>query len=122
MKHKILSIIFLLGIFALTAVVVSASGSLPGSGWWTSESVQNVGTSTANVSVTAYNSSGASTYITTTSVISGRSINILPSDFSGMPSGFSGSAVVSADQPVVAVGYVTNRLSGSNGVSGGKAA
>jgi hypothetical protein len=109
--------IILAGVIMTAAL---ASGSLPGSGWWTTEVVQNVGASTANVSVTAYSSSSASTYITTTSVISSWATTVLPSDFSGMPSGFNGSAVVSADQPIVGLGYITNRQSGSFGVAGGK--
>lgn len=106
--------------FAATA---SASGSLPGSGWWSGEQVQNVGSSTASVTVTAYDSASAATFSSpVTPLAAGASFTFIPTNFAGMASGFVGSAVVSADQPIKAIVNVTNQQAGSFGVAGGKAA
>jgi hypothetical protein len=99
---------------------VAAQG-IPGSGWWSGEQVQNVGSLSANLVVTAYDQASAS-YSYSTSVATGASTTVLPNNFSGMPNGFIGSAVVSSDQPIKAIVNVTNQLAGSFGVSGGKAA
>jgi hypothetical protein len=101
--------------------VVSAQTGIPGTGWWTGEQVQNVGTATANVVVTAYDKNSASTYTSSITVTAGSAFTFLPSNFAGMPSGFIGSAVVSSDQPIKAIVAVTNFLAGSLGVAGGKA-
>jgi hypothetical protein len=130
----------MLTILALSVVfgtpLAFATGSLPGTtGWWTTEIVQNVsgmqtggavGTgSSAAVQVSAYAGGvGAVPFAATSGgVADGGAATFIPSDFSGMPSGFSGGGVVSSDQPIVAVGYITNaRLGTSYGVQGGKAA
>jgi hypothetical protein len=105
------------------AASASASGSLPGSGWWSGEQVQNVGTSTASVTVTAYDSASAATFSSpVTPLAAGASFTFIPTNFAGMASGFVGSAVVSADQPIKAIVNVTNQQAGSFGVAGGKAA
>jgi hypothetical protein len=105
------------------AASASASGSLPGSGWWSGEQVQNVGTSTASVTVTAYDSASAGTFSSpVTPLAAGASFTFIPTNFAGMASGFVGSAVVSADQPIKAIVNITNQQAGSFGVAGGKAA
>jgi hypothetical protein len=112
---------------ALTVLTVLAVGTtfaqgIPGSGWWSGEQVQNVGTTTATISITAYDSASVSTYVTSTQVTSGSAFTFVPSSFASMPSGFVGSAIVSSDQPIKAIVNVTNQQSGSLGVAGGKAA
>jgi hypothetical protein len=122
MKKKILSI---LAVFIVLAIVVSmaqAQTGIPGSGWWSGEQVQNVGTSTANIVVTAYDKNSLATYTSSTTVTVGSAFTFLPNNFAGMPAGFSGSAVVSSDQPIKAIVNLTNQQSGSFGVAGGKAA
>jgi hypothetical protein len=116
---KILTSITVLALLLVGAV--SAQG-IPGSGWWSGEQVQNVGTSTANVVISAYASGGAQIYQNTTSLATGASVTFIPSNFSGMPNGFIGSAIVSSDQPIKAIVNVTNQLAGAFGVAGGKAA
>jgi len=118
-KFSLFSLIVILT-FVGTAL---ASGAPPGSGWWSGEQIQNVSSSTADVMVTAYDSSNPSnTYTTSKSLNSGSSATFLPSDFTGLPAGFMGSAVVSSNQEIRAIVNVTNRLAGDLGVSGGLAA
>jgi len=120
---KMSSIVGVVGILALLLVsAVAAQSNLPGGGWWSGEQVQNVGTGDATILVTAYDKNSQTTYQTQAVVAAGAAKTFVPSDFSGMPSGFQGSAVVSSDQPIKAIVNVTNRQSGSYGVSGGKAA
>lgn len=108
----------------LIAGVASAQSNLPGSGWWSGEQIQNVGTGDANIVVTAYDSSSSSTYTASpdSPLAPGEAFTFTPSDFSGMPSGFQGSALVESDQPIKAIVNVTNRQAGDLGVAGGKAA
>jgi hypothetical protein len=84
--------------------------------------VQNVGNATANIVITAYNQAGTQQFTSNTQIGVGASTTFIPTNFSGMPNGFIGSAVVSSDQPIKAIVNVTNQLAGSLGVSGGKAA
>ena len=73
--------------------------------WVTGLQVQNVGTATANVTVTYYGAGGP--WTETATIEPGASANFYqPSG--PMPDGFIGSAVVTSDQPVVAVVNETN--------------
>lgn len=107
---------------ALALVGVALGQGLPGSGWWSGEQIQNVGSSQATINVTAYETGGPTTYNASANVDPGASITFIPSDFPGMPDGFMGSAVVSSDQPIRAIVNVTNREAGSFGTPGGLAA
>jgi hypothetical protein len=52
-------------------------------------------------------------------------LNFMPGQYGNMPtmdSGYKGSAIVSADQPIVAIGSVANNPIGDIGVAGGRAA
>jgi hypothetical protein len=105
------------------AVVVSASGGPPGGGFYSGQTVQNVGSSPATISVTVYNSSGGAVAGTASypNIQPGASVTFFASDV--VPSGsLLGSAIVSSDQPIKAIVNVTNRLGGSQGVAGGTAA
>jgi hypothetical protein len=120
---KTLRMLFVISM--LSALVVTAvhaeTGSVPGGGWWTGEMVQNVGTGNATVVVTAYG--GGNQYATTNVTLAPQEAkNFTPSDFAGMVDGFQGAAVVQADQPIKAIVNVTNRPSGSFGITGGEAA
>ena len=119
MRSKMMSVGFLL--VALIAFSSIAGAEIPGSGWWSGEQVQNVGDDTAHLMVTAYDTDSTATYVATYVVEVGKAYNFLPHDFSGMPEGFQGSAVVEADQPIKAVTNVTNRQAGDYGVTGGAA-
>jgi hypothetical protein len=120
-KLSVVSILLL--IVMLSASVVSAQTGLPGSGWWSGEQVQNVSDSQATVVITAYDSASTATYSEQVTLAGGASVTFTPHNyFTDMPSGFQGSAVVSADQPIKAITNVTNQPSGSFGVTGGMAA
>jgi hypothetical protein len=121
MKKRMFSTVVAVVILAIVVGVVGAQTGIPGSGWWTGEQVQNVGTATANIVVTAYDKNGALTYTASQTLTVGSAFTFTPNNFAGMPSGFIGSAVVSSDQPIKAIVAVTNFLAGSLGVSGGKA-
>lgn len=107
--------------------------SLPGSGWWTSAGIQNVGNGDATVNITVYPIEAASstTYSNNTTIAQGGSVTFLPGSTApgtvdvspSLPSGFSGSMVISSDQPLVAIGQVGNNLLTNPplGISGGYA-
>lgn len=122
MKKKLTSILTASIVTLLIVGIASAQSNLPGSGWWSGEQVQNVGTSDATILITAYDKDSSSEFAAQETVASGAAKTFVPGDFSGMPDGFQGSAVVSSDQPIKAIVNVTNRASGSLGVTGGKAA
>lgn len=122
LQRKLMTISLIVAFtFGVTAVVSAQSG-IPGSGWWSGANVQNVGTVTGTVSMTAYESTNTSTYVQSATIASGASFNFQPATFPSLPSGFVGSAIVSSDQPIKAIVNVTNAQSGSLGVAGGKAA
>jgi len=108
--------------FAMAAMV-SASGGPPGGGFYSGQTVQNVGSSPATISVTVYNSAGGAVAGTANynNVAPGGSVTFFASDVVSSGS-LLGSAVVSSDQPIKAIVNVTNRLAGSQGVAGGTAA
>jgi hypothetical protein len=122
MKKVISLFTVLVTTMVLLVSVASAQSNLPGGGWWSGEQVQNVGTADATVIVTAYDKSSTNTYTAQQTIAPGAAYTFVPDSFTGMPSGFQGSAVVSSDQPIKAIVNVTNRQSGSYGVTGGKAA
>lgn len=105
--------------------------SLPGSGWWTSAGIQNVGTGTAALTLTAYpaDATSTTTYSNNTTIAQGGSVTFLPGSTApgtidvGLPDSFVGSMVLSSDQPLVAIGQVgNNQLSNPPlGVTGGYA-
>jgi hypothetical protein len=115
------------GIFTIVSIALiiitstALASGIPGSGWWTGETIQNIGASSAAVQVVAYDKNSSSTYSASTTIDSGKNYTFTPTTFSGMPDGFQGSAVVSADQPIKAIVTITNRESGTLGVSGGQA-
>jgi hypothetical protein len=113
------SILMILALAAATVAYADTS-TIPGSGWWSGEMIQNVGGDTANVILTAYG--GGSTYTAQAQLSPDAAKNFIPSDFVGMPDGFEGAAVVSSDQPIKAIVNVTNRQGGGFGVAGGEAA
>jgi hypothetical protein len=96
--------------------------SLPGGGWWTGFQVANVGTGNATVVVTLYDAQSSSTYQSVSKIIApNASYTFSPltdADWDpDVPNGFIGSAVISADQPILAIVNEQNNLA-----SGGTAA
>jgi hypothetical protein len=93
-------------------VVVGIVGALPGSGWKSGQTIQNVGGSDAQIVLTAYDETGKSYDCGTKNASSGGSVNFLTDVDCPVPAGFLGSAVVSADQPIAAVVNVNNKGTG----------
>lgn len=124
MKKFSLSVfITVLAILGIVTGAFAQSGQLPGSGWWTAEQIQNVSGASAQISVVAYDAATNNSYTTVQqTVANGGSFTFLPEHFTNLPTGFQGSAVVSASGAIKAIVNVTNRVSGSLGVTGGQAA
>jgi hypothetical protein len=121
-RYSAVSLVLLLTLVVVGVVGAQSASSVPGGGWWSGEMIQNISDATASIVVTAYDANGTNTYEVSDSLSSGEAKNFIPSDFTGMPSGFEGSAIVNADQAIKAVVNVTNRQAGDFGVAGGQAA
>jgi len=101
--------------------------SLPGGGWWETSLVMNIGDAEANVVLTPI--LGLDVTTTTfspesTTIAVGANYNFMPGQYGHLDlgDGFKGSAIVSSDQPIVAIGSVANNPLGDIGVTGGRAA
>jgi len=134
MRKQILRATAALGIlFGVTSL--ASAQALPGSGWYSTAVIQNVGSAAATVHLDVYaqNSTAApATADISPQIAPGASKVFFPGSggaggnvdvSSPLPGNFSGSMVVSSDQPVVAIGQITNFLNaGFNvGVAGGYA-
>ncbi len=76
--------------------------------WASGFQVQNTGSLQTCPTVTYYWDTGTATLTTSLACIdAGRSLGIYLPNVSGLPSGFNGSAVITADEPIVAVGNAT---------------
>jgi hypothetical protein len=121
-KNYVVLALIVVAAMVFPTLVGAQGDTLPGSGWWTGQQIQNIGTANATVVSTAYDSQSPNTYTAQFfPVTPGGSVTFLPADFAGMGPGFQGSAVVSADQPIKAIVSLTNRQVGSYGVPGGVA-
>jgi len=128
--------------------VNAATSGLPGTNWWSSFQVQNMGTTNGTLVIQAYSqegsaaaqySSGGFTLITGggltynpgfppnySATPAGNRIgfcvdpaNCNDASDDALPAGFTGAVVASADVPIVAVGSVNNTKNGSVGVQDG---
>jgi hypothetical protein len=108
---KKLATSLLVAILIIGMMVGSAlaeTSALPGSGWWSGEQIQNVGSGDATIDITAYDASN--TYSVSDTIAPGASKTYLPNSFTGMPAGFQGSAVVSSNSDIRAIVNITNRF------------
>lgn len=120
----------------LLGVTMASAGALPGQGWYTTASIQNIDTTAGTVQLTAYGSATDSYSTASFSLAAGKSVNFFPnhgsrtSDISSgavdtttaLPAGFSGSMVISADKKVAAIAQIGNNVTFSDvGTSGGYA-
>ncbi|RLC36936.1 hypothetical protein DRH29_03430 [candidate division Kazan bacterium] len=101
--------------------------SLPGGGWWEASQVMNVGSDTAHTTFTpilGLGVTGVTAEEKDADIEVGASHTFMPGQYGDlvMDDGFKGSAIVSSDQPIVAIGSVANNPIGDIGVSGGRAA
>jgi hypothetical protein len=119
MRKQILRATAALGIlFGVTSL--ASAQALPGSGWYSTAVIQNVGSAPATVHLDVYaqNSTAApATADISPQIAAGASRVFFPGSqgaggnvdvSSPLPGNFSGSMVVSSDQPVVAIGQITN--------------
>ena len=119
MRKQILRATAALGIlFGVTSL--ASAQTLPGSGWYSTAVIQNVGSAAATVHLDVYAQTGTAAPATadiSPQIAPGASRVFFPGSngasgnvdvSSPLPGNFSGSMVVSSDQPVVAVGQVTN--------------
>ena len=124
---------FLVVVLLLGVVSASAQGpgiaALPGAGWWEATQVMNVGGGTATVQfdpIVGLGVTGVTAQPASTTINAGASKTFMPvfGDVAlVMDDGFKGSAIVSSDQPIVAIGALgNNNIGGVLGVSGGRAA
>jgi hypothetical protein len=131
---KKLLILASLIIIMILSVVGSVSAALPGSGWWTSFSVQNISQSEGTVEMIAYAASTTETYPSDKFTFSpsrsliynpGRAVNYPTGNsigfISGLPSGFEGSVVLAGNVPLAAAAEIGNYPNGTVGVTGGTA-
>lgn len=133
-----------LAVLTISSMATNALAALPGGGWWTSFTVQNVDTGTANVAYSAYWQEGqgggaASTVYTqqgSITVTEGSSIIYNPglapnyptgprvgfsTGDSHLPAGFAGGLELSSDKQMRAVVQVGNNPNGTVGTTGGTA-
>jgi len=109
---------------ALTMVVSGAwaAPEPPGGGYYTGQTVQNIGTNSTDIDVVFYDAANpATTYTKSYPVPAGASTTFISGDL-GVPSNFKGSGEVRSLEPIRAIVNVTNRPQSSYGISGGTAA
>jgi hypothetical protein len=116
-KKRFTSAILVITLLLITGVVFAQGPigiqTLPGGGWTTGQQIQNVGTGPADIVATAYGRTSGEYPATGVTgglmgVPSGDSRNILDFHWSGAPTSFEGSAVVSSNERIVAIVNVTN--------------
>ncbi len=111
---KIVAFSVLVFVTVLGVSLVSAQGGLPGAGWKSAQQIQNTGGSASTIQFTAYGTDGTDydcgSYA---NVASNESVNIATNVDCPVGSGFAGSAVVSADQPMAAIVNVNNKGTGN---------
>src|SRR5262249_60313948 len=132
-KHVLRSALAMVMLFGIVAT--AGAQALPGSGWFTSATFQNVGAANATINLDVYPLNGAAGTASSTSFQLAPSANkvFLPGQSGAngtvdvspaLGANFSGSMVVSSDQPVVAIGQIGNNVvAGANrlGAAGGYA-
>lgn len=139
MRRQFFRVITVVVLLLSMTAVVSAQSQLPGGGWFTTTTIQNVDTSEAGVTLQVYSGQGQSVQSASATVRipagqnkvfipgSGRSPDEGLAFFDVSPAltgPFSGSAVVLADRQVVAIGQLGNNIPlgfPNLGVSGGYA-
>jgi len=110
---KVLTVLVLVGV--MLAATVSGAFAFPAGTWVSGVTVANLSSETATVMITFYNPNGSIALDFSGGTIAGNGAKTwyLPSHVTALPSGFLGSAVVLADQPVAAT-VNTQLPSGTN--------
>ena len=95
--HKKIFVLVLALLLISVGIVSAQSGNLPGSGWWSGQQIQNVGSASTSVLFTAYDGQGNDFPCGNPKTAApGQSVNFLTNSDCTVPAGFVGSAVVSA--------------------------
>jgi hypothetical protein len=104
MKLRKLSAVLVAALLALLSTsLASAQGNAYATSFTTSITYQNVGTATANSSLTYFSESSATPINTTLAALpAGAGSSVFVGNVSQLAAGFKGSAVLSSDQPLVA--------------------
>ncbi len=128
MKKTLVGVLIITSLLAGVVGVSAQAGitSLPGGGWWEASQVMNVGNDTAHTTYTpilGVGVSGVTAEEATYDIEVGASHTFMPGQYGDvtMDDGFKGSAIVSSDQPIVAIGQVGNNPIGDIGVTNGRA-
>jgi len=117
-----------LAVVALLVGSILVYADLPGGGWWTAQQIQAVGGDDTTVTFMAYGQSSGETDCGSVILDQGEAFVYLPTNAWGitpncgsLPEGFRGSAVVSANNAIVAVVEETNQHASPLGMAGGTA-
>ncbi|MEF3274007.1 MAG: hypothetical protein K6356_06325 [Chloroflexus sp.] len=133
MRRRVVLSLFSL-VLMLSIAAIAHAQPLPGSGWYSTATIQNVGTGTADVTISVYPQSTSSTPSTASFSLNAGASKVFVAggnnasgtvDVSPPLASGSGSAVVSSTQPVVAIGTIQNNVLSAFpglGVAGGNAA
>lgn len=101
--------------FGITAV--AGAQALPGQGWYTTTTIQNIGTGNASVGLEVFPQGAGSASTASFDIAENANKIFIPGGNSAngtvdvspaLSTGFSGSAVVSSNQPIVAIGQIGN--------------
>ena len=134
MKKKAIFVLFCVIMIALVITGV-ASAALPGTGWWTAYSVQNISDGTGSLEMKAFDSLSDLEIDSSLFVFdSGKALVYDPGKASNygsggnvigfsstLPSGFLGSVVLSGDVPMAAAAQVSNYRNNTVGTNSGAA-
>ena len=113
MRIRALVFISLLLIVAVGLVSANSSG-LPGAGWKSGQTIQNIDDVEVPMIMNAYDQAGVEYPCGSQVLKPGESYNILPeNECTTMPAGFQGSAVVSSQGKMAAVVNVNNKPTGA---------
>lgn len=107
MKNKFKLGLLSLVVLSLVITLPTIPASAQWAGTWVSSiQIMNLGNSTANVVVEYYREDGTRVDEATRSytITVGSAVNIFQPNVPGLPDNFKGSAIVSADQPIAAIG------------------
>jgi hypothetical protein len=103
-KLSVLAVLLVVGLLAgLTVSALSATGSRT-----TGVVVQNLGDQAATVRLDYYNQAGTAVVYTETTIQPASAVGFGANNQAGLTDGFVGSLVVSADQPIAAIGNDTD--------------
>lgn len=129
---KKLTFAIVLSLILVLVISSSALAALPGTGWWSALQIQNIGTSSGTITMSAYPKESSSSPILSdvfnfepaTALVydPGKSANYPSGNIIGfqsaLPNGFEGSVVLSSSVESASVSQIANYANGSLGGTG----